>query len=119
MTRKLLLVAGVVLMAALAFAEVAGNNNVAITDTATNVTFQTYYAVVLFENPQASSSTIYIRLFCDSETVAAATTASPIVLERGVIKTYTHERTDCGRGYGGFSAITATGTTATLRWEAK
>jgi len=107
-------------LAVIALAEVDGDNDVAITAVVTNVTFTTARSSVLLMNKATSANRLYARLFWCGETAAAATTASPILLEPGSSVTYTHNKnTETGLGYCGFSAITAAGETASLRWEAK
>lgn len=97
-----------------AHAEVGGTA-VSATQTVTTTTMSTYVATVCFFNAAASANEVYGRLFNNTETAAAATTSSPIVLQPGESICLTHNtRTQPGKGWGAYSLICATGETATV-----
>jgi len=109
---------------ALAFplwAEVNTNNNVSVTQTSQTITIgttQAWATEVLITNDSVSANKLFYRLFCCSETPAAATTSS-IRLERGESHSYKRSATSCSNGYCAATFACATSETATARivWQ--
>jgi hypothetical protein len=102
--------------------EITGDTSEAITDAAaTTVTFSSAKTSVLLINNSESTNEVYGRIYWCGETLTAATVAAAkIRLEPGESVSYSfNSRTETGIGYCGFSVITDTGDTATIRYTAK
>ena len=103
--------------------EIIGDTSEAITDAAaTTVTFASFKTSVRFVNNSGSANEVYIRLYHCGDTISAVTTATAKLLyEPGESESFTfNSRSAIGsQGFCGFSAITAAGETATIRYAAQ
>lgn len=110
---------GLALAATAASLAVTGNNRISVTSTATTVTLSAPASALTLVNDTASVNELYAQVFSCGETVAAATTSSPIRLEPGEYVNLTHGYTEPGTAYCGLSVIAATNETATARYWVK
>jgi hypothetical protein len=109
-------------LAVVSGAEIVGDTSEAITDAgATTVTFTSAKTSVLLINNAESTHEVYGRIYWCGETLTAVTVAAAkIRLEPGESVSYSfNSRTETGIGYCGFSLITDTGDSATIRYTAK
>lgn len=104
------------LVAPLLLAEVGGTNSISVTSVATTTTLSRTVATICISSDSASANELYARVFNSTETPAAATTSSPIVLTAGQSICLTHNtRTQPGTGWVGYSIVCDAGETATAR----
>lgn len=106
------------ILAALALtvsAEPAFNGPLSVTSTSQTVTFAARRTSVTVINNSASANEMYVRVFTNCDTAAAATTAA-IEIKAGEIVTFSfNATTECGSGYTAISLVCDTAETATAR----